>query len=554
MNPLRTLGPFFKTEAAQEFIDRVQHIEDKCDTCSDELLLLKRPWNQSIWFSLTECIRRVEVGLPRSEYGSLKHRVNLINLSRTAAQLCRWGIEQGDKKPCSISRFRWFNIIGSEASTALEVGFNYAMFCTSFPAWHHSLYAVEIIGPNEVRFSLQASDPEHRISAHQKGILPNNAPKEKIAPMVERTQDMDELLMNIIRETKSSGVLGFRPPHQWKLYEVLAGIYIERLSNVFRRFPEIDVGNYNLEEFRLFYAGFLAMSGAQDYLCFRWAEEHPYPLESAVLVRPRTEWIKTIASLVGLDTELVAVMVHDLVFGRFRAQDLQLSPFVPVHKDESILAVAPPFVLASNWEENILRACSYVRPRVYSETTRTKEVEMRDQLKSRVSAPRIAIGPIKLLKHLPDIDLLIEEPSSDSILIAELKWLRKPYTLPERIQQNSQLMKGVRQVRDIRQFLQSEPDFLLKRKILGKTLSSYQHVDFCIVARDHLIYNDPSDCPIIDYDAFTQMLSSTLSLKDGMAKLRSLDWLPVENVNYRRDFRPFQAGGITTWMEIYSPI
>ena len=547
-------SPFLKVYATPEFVSRVQAIEDQSDTCSDVLSLLKRSWNQSVWSSLTECIRRVEVGLPRSEYGSLKHRVNLINLSRTAAQMCHWGIESGTKRPCGTGNFRWSSVIAAEAAKAFEVGFNYAMFCAAFPAWHNSLYAVEIIGPNEIRFSLEASGPEHRISAHQKGIFPAHRPKERVAPTVERTPAMDELLAQILRETKSNGVLAFRSPDRWKVYELLVPIYQERLSVMFRRFPEIDVGSYNLKDFRLFYVGLLAICGAQDYLCFRWAEEHAYPLESAVLVRTRTEWIKTISALVCLAPELVAAMIHDLVLGRFRTQDLQLSPFVPVHQDESILAIAPPFVLASNWEENILRACSYVRPRVFSETTRTKEEEMRDQLKSRVLAPRMAIGPIKLLGHLPDIDLLIEEPSTGSIVIAELKWLRKPYTGPERIQQNSELRKGVRQIGAIREFLQIQPDFFLRRRILSKTLSEYQHVEFCVVARDHLIFNDPADCPIIDYESFLYMLNSTVALHEGMSSLRALDWLPIEDVHYRREFRPFHAGGITAWMEIYFPL
>lgn len=121
-----------------------------------------------------------------------------------------------------------------------------------------------------------------------------------------------------------------------------------------RRYPDIKVHEYSLDEFRMFYSGLLAIAGAHDHLNYLWSREHSFPVESAVLVKHRWEWVCTISGLTGLPRDLVYSMVRDTTFGRVRSDNFHVLPFAPMTGSKSVLALAPPFSLGSNWEENIL--------------------------------------------------------------------------------------------------------------------------------------------------------------------------------------------------------
>ncbi|MFZ0860582.1 MAG: hypothetical protein WAN18_07850, partial [Candidatus Sulfotelmatobacter sp.] len=432
--------PFLKNEAAQTLIAEIDRLERQSDTCRDGLDLLRKPWNLAGWVSLAECMRRIESELPKNVYGGIDHRIVVMNVSRAAAQLCRWCLETADSRPVPRSRFRWSVAAGRDANRAFEVAYQYEHFCSTFPAWHHFVYAADVVGDNRIRFSSQANLGERRVSAHQKGILPPEARKKPES--TDRTVALDSLVQLILQESRSNGVLGFRPTRRQQMFEMLFGMYEKRLDALFRRFPQFDIGGYNLADFRRFYAALLSITGTQDYLCFVWAGNHSYPLDSSVIVKSKVEWTDLVSQICGIDKNVVSLIISDLVFDRSTSHDLHVQPFVPLDRDQKLLAIAPPFVLSSNWEENILRTCSYVRPRLYSETTRTKENEMRDLIKAKVAFPMLAHGPYRLLKHLPDVDLVVEDSRSNSILFAELKWLRKPQIVQERIQQDKELLKG----------------------------------------------------------------------------------------------------------------
>ena len=64
-----------------------------------------------------------------------------------------------------------------------------------------------------------------------------------------------------------------------------------------------------------------------------------------------------------------------------------------------------------------------------------------------------ADGPIGLPKPTPDIDLLSVAESCSTVVIAELRWIRKtvrPAEIPER---DADVLKGVGQLESIRAFL-----------------------------------------------------------------------------------------------------
>jgi hypothetical protein len=70
------------------------------------------------------------------------------------------------------------------------------------------------------------------------------------------------------------------------------------VTAIVRRADLLSLGDYTLSDFKQFYAAFLAVCAAHEFLCFTWEKNYGlYPLDSPVLVRSRTNWIAVLSRL-----------------------------------------------------------------------------------------------------------------------------------------------------------------------------------------------------------------------------------------------------------------
>jgi hypothetical protein len=546
--------PKTKAESPQALVETIERLERQSDTCYQGLQLLDRQWNYAAWLALTECLRRFESSLTPDEYGSGKHKIIGMNLGRAAGQMWKFAREYARPDLCAPSGFNWYPRVARECAIAFDVAWPYSMFCIDFPAWHRGLYAAELDNATTIRFHSGSSELAKRVSAYQKGIRPgtyasrtSSSPLDLPSPTLSLKAIFDEAL----RKAKGQGRIAVNFGAVKRLRTALAKMYAERLSGAFRRYPNISVGDYTLEQFRLFYAALLAIVGAHEHLCFLWSRFNETPLESLILVYPRLKWIDLISEYSGLAASIIECVIPDLVFGASPSQDLQMTPLVPLASDNSLLAVAPAFPLQSNWEENILRVCSYLRPKIYSQTSLTKEEEMRDHLMSVVKLPRRVSGPLNLGKGIPDLDLVIEDSLTGTVVFAELKWPRKPYSPREIPQRDSELRKGIAQIKAIKLFLTANPTFLAERHYLDRSLCDYQQVQYCVVSRDHLVEAQDKEYPVYGYDVFEREMSGPKDIPSVLALLNSMDWLPREGNDFTCQWIANTAGGVTVLSELF---
>jgi hypothetical protein len=174
------------------------------------------------------------------------------------------------------------------------------------------------------------------------------------------------------------------------------------------------------------------------------------------------------------------------MFSARHTVDLHVHPLVALDGgDGSLVAIAPPFPLHGRHDENILRVCSQRRSRVYDLTSLEKEGEMLAAVPTAASRYR-ADGPVRLPPPIPDIDLLLVDEAHSTVVIAELKWVRKPIRPAEIPARDADVMKGVRQLISIRSFLHAQPDHLANSGRLGRPLGAYDHVHYLLVARESL--------------------------------------------------------------------
>ena len=176
--------------------------------------------------------------------------------------------------------------------------------CTIFPAWHANRYCGELINEGAVRFHSNASPLARRISAYQKGMRPKTVRESIGNPTTPVTDTLSRWIEKALDSAVQVSRYGVHYREVGELYRALYETYQDRTEKMMRRFSGIAVRDYNLEEFRRFYSAVLSIGGAHDHLNYRWSTGGFFPVETAIVVKHRCEWVSLIRELSGLATDI----------------------------------------------------------------------------------------------------------------------------------------------------------------------------------------------------------------------------------------------------------
>lgn len=399
------------------------------------------------------------------------------------------------------------------------------------------------------------------MSAFQKGFRPEPGERGTAIPSspVPDTPATRDRLARVLETCRPSGPRGFSYPEPRTYYEYLMPFYERSLAAVFRREDSLDLGKYTLDSFKSLYVALLGVCATHEILCHWWGKGRgKYPLNSAAIVREHADWVDTLSRLSGLHADAVEAIVDDLTFpvGKPRKpQDLLIHPFVPLDVGSRLLGLLPHFPLHSRPDENILRTCSYISPAAYHAASQLKERDMRSDLISGLPAHVAAGGPVKLPGENPDIDLTLEDHRSSTLVLAELKWIRKPLSVLERFDRDEEFFKGIDQLRSIERFLSANPRYLLERGKASRSVSDYSQVRYLLLARDHFVWVDPSTgYPVIESETFKRAVCKAATLHEALAGLLEFEWLPVEDRDFAVRFQVARANGVSIESEIFLPV
>lgn len=539
-----------KSRSPRDVVESIQSLEDRADLCYEGLELLERnSWNVGIWASLAQAAAQVESAIPHHAYGGKSHIIVLTNLSLIIPIMCDWCRKHGEQETAVASRFQWTRAREIATGAAFNAAAHYMAFCATFPAWHRDLIAAETFEPAGVTFVSLDNIEERRVSAYRKSMGSSDRPLRA----VDRPPEIEDMIREVLATVRQRG-LEIQYPRPERLLTSLNTAYQARYAEAFRRYEGISVGDYSLLEFRRVYAALAAIAAVCEHICFRWMQiSRQYPLDSSVLHYTRPEWVEMLYEVSGIERATIESILNDMTLGATRVADLFVHPFVALDDEDHRLGLLPHFILASNAEENILRTCSYVRPRFYNSASAQKEAEMLEELNSCGSAFHLG-GPVRLRRDLPDIDLVVEDHKTSTVAICELKWGRKPHSVGETVERDKELTHGAAQLQMIQRFLRENPDFLRLRGLLPRALNEYRRVEYLLVSRDHMKWIPPvEERSIVGFNPFKGVLQRA-DLSDGLDALLSYEWLPVEGKDFRVEFKDDSVNGVTMRSESFFPM
>jgi hypothetical protein len=545
------MGQFTESAAPPGFLAAVQRIEDQADQCYQSLAVLSFPRNLAVWATLTRIIVRIEGVIADKGYGSQAHLAVMLNLGRAGPRVIDWISRYGNKTVVPKRALKWEPIIFHAADQALLVAIHYDAFPSTFPLWHKNLLRAECVGSSVVRFTALGDESERRVRAYQQGLRPpGSRPKQSSSLSFSAAieDNVKRKIAHIVKSgSKARSPLSFsygKPKQLWKL---IYAAQLKALDALFRRHETLDLGGYTVENFKRFYSGLLAICAVHENAChFRSQLQHKYPLDSAVLVRHRKNWKQLLARLTSLGPETIDLIIRDLTLGETTVLDLYVHPFISLNNESDVLGIIPHFPLNSRADENIIRVCSHLRPGVHDALSQTKEDEMRDELVTNSRRELRLRGPRVLPEPLPDADLIIEDAVTSTVVIAELKWLRKTIRPTEHSERQKEFLKGIEQLKQIEHFLRENPVYLQDRGDVSQDLRDVKNLRYILLARDYFVWVDPvKGYPVIDYEPLSEITRKPGSFAEQIRVLLRFDWLPVEGRDFRVSYDRATVNGVS---------
>ena len=155
-------------------------------------------------------------------------------------------------------------------------------------------------------------------------------------------------------------------------------------------------------------------------------------------------------------------------------------------------------------------------------------------------------------KPIPDIDLLVTEEMSSTLVIAELKWCRKSLTPKEIPGKDAEVLKGISQLDKIRRFLLDNPSHLMAQGKLFRNVDEYENIYYLLIPRDHWPWFEPrQETAIVEFDAFVKALAGPGDLLSAIRRLLACEWLPVEGRDYSVRYERATANGVSIESQIF---
>jgi hypothetical protein len=413
--------------------------------------------------------------------------------------------------------------------------------------WHKNHERVDLLSDDKVRFYMPGDSPRQRqVNAYQQKFRlteSENQPKENAKPESPLAMRLLGDLVREVRPIAAQRKFAYEPSGE--LIEALRPKYQNRMDERFRHPDTFQLNGYTLREFKSFYIALLILCSIHDYLCYPTIQYGlPVPTSSLVMVKPRTAWITRLSGISGLPQSTCEKIVSDLTLDAVGqpGSSMCIHPFVPL--DSVTLAVAPQFPLASLADDNVVRAFSYTSPALFSAQNTQKETAMKARINDVAQQYSVTYS-IELPNGSTEIDLLLADETTSTVVMVELKWIRKPNRTVERISRDKEVEKGISQLKLIRAYARCNPDFLKARGKLTRNLTDYANVHYLLVVRDHWFWIDPDDAiAIVDFDAFVPALKASTNLREMIARLLTYEWLPMEGRDFNVEFATASVHGV----------
>lgn len=249
----------------------------------------------------------------------------------------------------------------------------------------------------------------------------------------------------------------------------------------------------------------------------RFSNDSDRFMNSSVLCMTPAEIVSTISEYCNLSTATISAITRDLILDeQERRPDIQLSPFVPIGRDEHFY-VSPRVFSTANWEVCLLRRWSKKYPQQYRDLVVPTKMGVSHELALACNNCN-AMAENKSIydntgQAICEIDLAAFDAVSQYLLISEIKWVIEPDSFQEESHVHKDLQKGIGQLTRIRRVYESDPSAFLSQLFPEKSVvgSDIRGVRYALIAKgsvDSGMDTTSQNIETLDYDFTLEKLKA----------------------------------------------
>ncbi len=216
--------------------------------------------------------------------------------------------------------------------------------------------------------------------------------------------------------------------------------------------------------------------------------------------------------------------------------DPAMQPLIPVGDQE--LGALGTMILSSNWSRNMLSLHARVNKKTFDAQSKLFELAMTERL-ARELPSRF---PHKTARQVPtstkpeDIDLVLVDEGTKTILFGELRWMLQPGDIREVLNRKQVIAEKVDQVaRKVTKAQEALPKVL---EYLGLTEGHWKILGAVVIEG---YGGDPSpipkEYPVVPGDIFLRAIKKCPNLLHAHAALCTPLWLPRRGIDFQNDWQ-----------------
>jgi hypothetical protein len=238
--------------------------------------------------------------------------------------------------------------------------------------------------------------------------------------------------------------------------------------------------------------------------------------------------------------------------------DPALQPFIPVAPDQ--YAIPCTLILSSNWQRNLLSLHARVSSRTFDASSSVFEKKMTTKLMDRLPTPIYSRANVTISgeAQTEEIDLVLVDSESETILICELRWMIQPGDAREVLNRMSVCYEKVEQAERKLTFSKSHISLLTNILDLDPTKNWKLNAAVVIEGFGGIPSPRPNETPIVPVEVFVRIFGLISDLDKAHAFLCSTLWLPRLGLDFERPVEEtdlwgvkFAIGGLTHGHQSY---
>ncbi|MEJ0232341.1 hypothetical protein Q0L23_24140 [Klebsiella michiganensis] len=512
----------------------IQQIENEVDLFYKSLNLTTDIKGLAIWRALTvseDTLFFALIGLYKKGFGKAtpSHLLWINELFENNKIAIKHMLSEIDKQCFDSYLCVYDEIISPEVYTQLsevyKSSYDYSHICTLFISFHKKL--TNIIQQNdEIHFNYNKIDLEYSILHHHLSFEPPLEGKSAFQVLYELIfLDVDDtLIQGILSDTHFEGEL-INYPHSQKLmcyiYSQIASFYVP-----------VDDGwtfpCFSLTEFRAYFRSLICICIHHTIAVLFNSRAHKIKgggLEQRVLRINKNLLKDNISKYSGLSNEIIDKITEFLTYGKdVKSPDPALQPLIDVGNEYII----PNYlVITSNFDRNALTLHSRIDEKGFNKTSHLFEVVMTKNILSEINGKFTPLTNLMLpKKEGGEIDLILLDESSKTILICELRWMLQPSDPNEIFNRQKVCMEKVEQAQKKVNAANKHKEHILRMGCCSiKDLSEWS-VKGVVILDGYTGVQSDTDIIILPKIVFTKIVEISESLQEVYDFCASYKWLP----------------------------